>query len=102
MTSLKCPVFNEARTFIHINTQNLTSSSEDFKLVFFPVAQTAYSISSHLRPVETTSLKLESYTEKDTEKKVNHTEEFQCMIASENVLANEWNTPEEDEAWAHL
>ena len=24
------------------------------------------------------------------------------MLASEAVLAREWNTPEEDEAWAHL
>ena len=24
------------------------------------------------------------------------------MFASEAVLAREWNTPEEDEAWAHL
>lgn len=25
-----------------------------------------------------------------------------CMIATEKVLAREWNTPEEDEAWADL
>ena len=24
------------------------------------------------------------------------------MLASEALLAREWNTPEEDEAWAHL
>ncbi len=25
-----------------------------------------------------------------------------CMLASESVLARDWNTPEEDEAWAHI
>lgn len=27
---------------------------------------------------------------------------FQLMLMSENVLAKEWDTPEEDEIWAHL
>jgi hypothetical protein len=27
---------------------------------------------------------------------------FNFMLASESVLAREWNTPEEDEAWADL
>lgn len=27
---------------------------------------------------------------------------FDFMMASESVLAREWNTPEEDEAWADL
>jgi len=27
---------------------------------------------------------------------------FATMVASEQVLAREWNTPEEDEAWANL
>ena len=26
----------------------------------------------------------------------------QCMLASERVLAKEWDTPEEDEAWKEL
>ena len=29
-------------------------------------------------------------------------ESFQTMLASEQVLKNDWDTPEEDEAWAHL
>ncbi len=29
-------------------------------------------------------------------------EAFQAMLASEDVLARDWNTPEEDEAWADL
>ena len=29
-------------------------------------------------------------------------EAFQTMLASEDVLARDWNTPEEDEAWADL
>ncbi len=29
-------------------------------------------------------------------------EAFQTMLASEAVLRREWDTPEEDEAWAHL
>jgi hypothetical protein len=29
-------------------------------------------------------------------------EPYQTMLASEEVLARDWNTPEEDEAWAHL
>jgi len=29
-------------------------------------------------------------------------EAFQTMLASEEVLARDWNTPEEDEAWADL
>ncbi|MCB0157185.1 MAG: type II toxin-antitoxin system prevent-host-death family antitoxin [Caldilineaceae bacterium] len=29
-------------------------------------------------------------------------ETFQTMLASEAVLARDWNTPEEDEAWADL
>ena len=27
---------------------------------------------------------------------------FATMVASEQVLARDWNTPEEDEAWANL
>ena len=30
------------------------------------------------------------------------TESFQTMLASESALAEEWNQPEEDEAWKHL
>lgn len=29
-------------------------------------------------------------------------ESFQTMLASEQVLKRDWDTPEEDEAWAHL
>jgi hypothetical protein len=29
-------------------------------------------------------------------------ESYHTMLASENVLRREWDTPEEDEAWAHL
>ncbi|MBE9171300.1 hypothetical protein IQ238_28670 [Pleurocapsales cyanobacterium LEGE 06147] len=29
-------------------------------------------------------------------------EAFQTMLASEAVLRREWDTPEEDAAWAHL
>jgi hypothetical protein len=29
-------------------------------------------------------------------------EAFQTMLASEAVLRRDWDTPEEDEAWAHL
>jgi hypothetical protein len=29
-------------------------------------------------------------------------ESFQTMLASEEVLGRDWNTPEEDEAWADL
>ncbi len=29
-------------------------------------------------------------------------ESFQTMLASEAVLRRDWDTPEEDEAWAHL
>ncbi|MBM4030384.1 MAG: DUF2281 domain-containing protein [Planctomycetes bacterium] len=29
-------------------------------------------------------------------------EAFQTMLASEEVLARDWDTPEEDEAWADL
>jgi len=29
-------------------------------------------------------------------------EAFRTMLASEEVLARDWNTPEEDEAWADL
>jgi hypothetical protein len=29
-------------------------------------------------------------------------EAYQMMLASEQVLAKDWDTPEEDEAWAHL
>jgi hypothetical protein len=29
-------------------------------------------------------------------------EAFQTMLASEAVLARDWDTPEEDVAWAHL
>jgi len=29
-------------------------------------------------------------------------EAYQTMLASEQVLNREWNTPEEDEAWADL
>jgi len=34
--------------------------------------------------------------------KEHHSEAFETMIASEPVLNREWDTPEEDEAWAHL
>lgn len=29
-------------------------------------------------------------------------ESYQTMLASEQVLAKDWNTSEEDEAWAYL
>jgi hypothetical protein len=29
-------------------------------------------------------------------------EAYQTMLASEQVLSKDWDTPEEDEAWAHL
>ncbi len=29
-------------------------------------------------------------------------ESYHTMLASENVLKRDWDTPEEDEAWAHL
>jgi len=29
-------------------------------------------------------------------------ESMECMLLSEEVLAKEWNTPEEDKAWAYL
>ena len=29
-------------------------------------------------------------------------EAFETMLASEEVLRRDWDTPEEDEAWAHL
>ena len=101
MNSMKCPVLNDARSAVHINTKNSTTSSEDFKLLLFPVPKNAYTLSSHLWHMDATPLNLESYVKKD-HTEANHTEEFQCMLASENVLANEWDTPEEDEAWAHL
>lgn len=31
-----------------------------------------------------------------------HNEGRLCMLLSEPVLTREWNTPEEDEAWARL
>jgi hypothetical protein len=31
-----------------------------------------------------------------------HSEAFQTMLASEAVLARDWDRPEEDEAWADL
>ena len=31
-----------------------------------------------------------------------HSESFQTMLASEFVLRREWDTPEEDNAWASL
>ncbi len=27
---------------------------------------------------------------------------YDCMLASEEVLARDWNTPEEDKAWTNL
>ena len=35
-------------------------------------------------------------------KKENMSEALLCMLASEEVLAEAWNTPEEDEAWKDL
>ena len=35
-------------------------------------------------------------------KKENMSEALLCMLASEKVLAEAWNTPEEDEAWKDL
>ncbi len=29
-------------------------------------------------------------------------ESYKTMLASEKVLSKDWNTPDEDEAWAHL
>jgi hypothetical protein len=29
-------------------------------------------------------------------------EAYQTMLASEQTLAKDWDTPQEDEAWAHL
>jgi len=44
-------------------------------------------------------LDLMSLLERDDSSALNT---FQMMLASEHVLAKSWNTPEEDEAWAHL
>jgi len=35
-------------------------------------------------------------------KMIPESEAILTMIASEEVLGREWNTPEEDEAWANL
>ncbi len=35
-------------------------------------------------------------------KKENMSDAMLCMLASEEVLAEAWNTPEEDEAWKDL
>jgi hypothetical protein len=37
----------------------------------------------------------------EQDKPVNPTA-FDFMVASQNVLAKDWDTPEEDEAWAYL
>lgn len=37
-----------------------------------------------------------------TFKRVARSESFQTMLLSEDILRKDWNTPEEDEAWAHL
>lgn len=41
---------------------------------------------------------LSSGTEFDLEKSL----PFHLMLLSEDVLAKDWDTPEEDETWAHL
>jgi hypothetical protein len=33
---------------------------------------------------------------------IRYSEAYQTMLASERVLYQEWNSPEEDEAWADL
>ena len=38
----------------------------------------------------------------DTELTFDETDSFQTMLASEKVLAKDWNDPEEDEIWAYL
>ena len=32
----------------------------------------------------------------------NESDSFQIMLASEKILSKDWDSPEEDEAWAHL
>lgn len=33
---------------------------------------------------------------------VSYSESYATMLASEQVLARDWNTPDEDEAWANI
>jgi hypothetical protein len=35
-------------------------------------------------------------------RRLNNSPAFETMLASEEVLRRDWDTPEEDAAWAHL
>ena len=37
-----------------------------------------------------------------TFKRISISESFQTMLLSEDILRKDWDTPEEEEAWAHL
>lgn len=47
-------------------------------------------------------LKLAMPQKEETKKKDIASMAYRLMVASESVLAKEWDTPEEDEAWAYL
>jgi hypothetical protein len=52
--------------------------------------------------VDLTDFDSENYFVNATINDLISSEAFTAMVASENVLAKEWNTPEEDKAWEHL
>ena len=63
----------------------------------------------NLAPEELVRISVEELTrrEKDFKKAISFVQErndslYQLLKASESVLAKEWDTPEEDETWAHL
>jgi len=73
----------------------LVSSSNSDRIRFGEESSTSYVVRNVYLSAETAPA---IHVEVD----VDPNQAFACMIASEDILAKEWNTPEEDEAWADL
>ncbi len=57
---------------------------------------------TNIDKVDLLDSEIENYFVNATINDLKSSEAFMSMLASENVLAKEWNTPEEDKAWEHL
>lgn len=81
----------------------LTITANNSTVVVDSPSNTAKRLEYTYRPYKTGTI---SYSEDRlptvTRIEVNEESSFATMIASEALLAQDWDTPEEDEAWANL
>lgn len=72
----------------HATVDALQSTRHEFEYIYRPYQTGQYNYQPDVIPA--------------TEIQVSEDSSLATMIASESVLAKDWDTPEEDEAWADL